>query len=92
MMSLLSLTLLVQSSAILAAAFPKLVRRAPDGSIGFVAVMFASVYWFPRRWSAMELISFGYLVAFVVFEIFVYLLLWATVVLVRNAREAASGG
>lgn len=91
-MSLLSVTLLVQSSALLAAVIPKLVRGAPNGLIGFVAVVFASVYWFPRRWSGMELISFGYLVAFAVFEIFVYLLLWAAVVLIRNAGEAASGG
>jgi hypothetical protein len=91
-MSLLAVTLLVQACALVAATVPKLIRSAPNAPIGFVVVVFASLYWFPKRWSGMEYISCGYLVALVVFEVVVYLLLWAIVILIHNARESASGG
>ncbi len=91
-MTMLVSTLLVQAGAFVAAALPKLFRRPFNSPIGFVAVVFGSVYWFPTRWSGMELISFAYLIGFLVFEVLVYLLALAAVGLLRQAHEAASGG
>ncbi len=94
-MTLLLPTLLVQVgafvAALVAALVPKFLRRRFNSAIGFVAVVFGAVHWFPECWSGMELISFAYLAGFLLFEILIYVFLMAGVYLLRQAHEAASG-
>jgi hypothetical protein len=90
-LGLIGVTLLAQIAGLLvASASARLVPAMRDSAarvtLHLLAVIAVSVWWFPRHWQRLELISLTFFVFFIAGQAVVALLIFTAGVLLREIR------